>query len=118
MTLRRREYIGEAKKETYASAQVKILDILEKHGWKVKRGLKIPHATKGDVKLWFKKQAIYASGSGQAMGSALSLQHIDPKKLADPRVVPLKLSQYMEKEAQAMVDSLEKRDRPVKRSIY
>lgn len=108
--LRHRAYLSE-KKETFASAQLKILDILEKQGWKVKRGLKIPHATKGDVKLWFKKQAIYASGSGQAMGSARSLTHIDPRKLADPRVDPGKLSRYMEKEAQGLVDTLDRIDR-------
>jgi hypothetical protein len=37
---------------------------LESEGWKVKKDLKVPHATSpnGDIRLWFKPQAIWMSG--------------------------------------------------------
>lgn len=53
--------IVEAEKKTHAQGQKDALDALEKRGWKVARGLKIPHAThpEGDVRLWFKPQAVH-----------------------------------------------------------
>lgn len=78
--LRSRSYVFEAKGPTYAEAQKQVKDMLREHGWTVKDGLKVPHATKGDVRLWFKKQAVYASGAKQQLGAARSL-NINLKKL-------------------------------------
>jgi len=103
--LRYRTYLAE-KKETFASAQVKLLSWLESAGWAVKKGLKIPHATKGDVKLWFKKQAVYASKPSLQFGSARSL-HIDPRKYVDPKFSPEKVVNFLYKQGKDLVDHLD-----------
>lgn len=53
-----------AKRPTFAAAQAAILDALAADGWTVVRGLKVPHATKGPVRLWFKPQAVYKEKLG------------------------------------------------------
>lgn len=53
-----------AKKPTFAEKRTELLDFLARNGWKLSdRNLKIPHATSpsGEVRLWFKPQAIYYS---------------------------------------------------------
>lgn len=57
------------KHETFAQARERILTDLETRGWTVRtRGtagkLKVPHATNGQLRLWFKAQAVYASFGG------------------------------------------------------
>lgn len=46
---------------TFQAARSAILDDLQRRGWKVVSGLKIPHATSphGQLRLWFKAQAVY-----------------------------------------------------------
>jgi len=52
-----------AKRKTFAQARSEILDRLQSSGWALKRNLKVPHATSpdGDLRLWFKTQAVYAT---------------------------------------------------------
>lgn len=67
--------LKEAKRPTFQAAKEAILDYLQKEGWTVQRNLKVPHATspKGDLKFWFKTQAVYVSaGKGTALGDASS----------------------------------------------
>lgn len=74
--------LQEAKRRTFKKAKEEIVDYVEKHGWKVKRHLKVPHATSphGDVRLWFKPQAIYFSGGeGTSLNQARSI-HGDIRK--------------------------------------
>jgi hypothetical protein len=61
--------------KTYSQAHKDLLNYLEKQGWSVSKGLKIPHATSpdGELRLWFKPQAIYdSSGSPHTFGRARS----------------------------------------------
>ena len=46
---------------TFPKARAAIEDALERHGWSLTRGLKIPHATSpnGRLRFWFKAQAVY-----------------------------------------------------------
>lgn len=66
------EELDEAR-ETFKAAAARIMDHLEKEGWKVQRHLKIPradapgHAYMDAVTLWFKKQAIYYATSHPGM---------------------------------------------------
>ncbi len=64
-----------AKRPTFKAAKQAVMDHLEKQGWTVKRGLKVPHATSpdGDVKLWFKAQAIHHSHPSAGFGAARSV---------------------------------------------
>lgn len=105
MNLRRRSYMSEAKKVTFVVAQEDIQDMLEKEGWKLKRALKVPHATKDGVRLWFKKQGIYASPEGLSFGSARSL-HIDPRKLIDPRFDSKQVSGFLYRKGKKLADLL------------
>lgn len=105
MRLRRRSYIGEArsKKMTYGMAQGELLDMLNSNGWTVKANLKIPHASKDGVRIWFKSQAIYASSDQVAFGSARSM-HLDPRKLA---TFPAeKVSGFLYRKGKEMADFL------------
>lgn len=52
------------KRPTFATTQRMLLDGLRRHGWTVIEGLKVPHATYGDVRLWFRPQAIYVNDPG------------------------------------------------------
>jgi hypothetical protein len=99
--------MGEAKLPTFKQAQADILDYLEKNGWTVKRGLKIPHATKDGVKLWFKKQAIYASNAQLQFGSARSLTWIDPRKISGPGFNPKKVADYLFQQGKKHADFLD-----------
>ena len=64
---------------TFAAARAALLDHLEREGWRVARGLKVPHATsrgwgRDVVRIWFKPQAVYWScGEGGSVGQARSL---------------------------------------------
>lgn len=70
-----------SKRPTFAAAKAALLDHLERAGWKVSRGLKVPHAThpafrgtSGAVRIWFKPQALYYScGEGTTLNMARSL---------------------------------------------
>lgn len=61
--------------ETFAKAKIRIMSELVSEGWEVKSGLKIPYAMKGNVRIWFKPQAIYW-GFGNNFGDARSM-HIE-----------------------------------------
>lgn len=83
---------GKAKKapKTYKQAQDQVLEHMRQKGWAVVAHLKIPHATKGEVRFWFKPQAIYVSkgASMKDFGSARSMwakdyRFIDPKEFAE-----------------------------------
>jgi hypothetical protein len=52
---------GRANPRTFVQARQDILLDLQRRGWKVDGGLKIPHATNpsGELRLWFKPQAVY-----------------------------------------------------------
>jgi len=68
---------------TFKAARAAALDYLAAGGWTVKRGLKVPHATApgGDVRLWFKPQAVYLSiGDRHRLGDARSL-HVDIRRM-------------------------------------
>lgn len=77
--------VKKPKRPTFNAARAEILDYLDKKGWDVKSNLKVPHATSpmGDVRLWFKSQAVYYTfnnsprrrrvGSGHPMKAAMSL---------------------------------------------
>lgn len=58
--------------ETYKDATSRLLSELAALGWEVKANLKVPHATLGDVKLWFRPQAVYVSPASLPMNSAHS----------------------------------------------
>lgn len=58
---------------TYAQAQVRMLDYLQKEGWTVMRYLKMPYATHKDgIRLWFNTQSVYISRD-KIYGNARSL---------------------------------------------
>jgi hypothetical protein len=75
------------KQRTYAQIQAAVLEGLDKMGWEVKRGLKIPHATDPSrrLRLWFKPQSIYYDidngGRGNFNFASARSVHIDPKRL-------------------------------------
>lgn len=52
------------KKPTFAEARKTLLEALDEEGWVVAADLKIPHATKGKMRLWFMSQAIYTNDAG------------------------------------------------------
>jgi DNA-directed RNA polymerase subunit RPC12/RpoP len=62
-------------KQTYAQAQQDIVAGLQKDGWSIKAGLKIPQALSpdGSYKLFFKAQAIYLGKGDSDLGGARSL---------------------------------------------
>lgn len=67
---------GEAKRPTFQAAKAAILAYLQQQGWKVNPHLKVPHATSpdGELRLWFKAQAVYYSwGDKHTLGDARSL---------------------------------------------
>ena len=77
--------------KTFKQAKREILAYLADHGWTVKDNLKIAHATNnyGDVRLWFKSQAIYIECGGKPFrfGDARSFtsdsRDVDPEGLAE-----------------------------------
>jgi hypothetical protein len=73
------------KGPTFAAARNAVLDKLQKDGWKLSdRSLKIPHATSpdGQVRLWFKSQAVYYTfGNAHSMNGARSL-HSDLRTMS------------------------------------
>jgi hypothetical protein len=81
------------KLPTYADAQASLMGYLKDKGWKVvdsklgykgKETMKVPHATSpsGDLRLWFKSQAVYFStkDGGHDMKGASSL-HTDIRSI-------------------------------------
>ncbi len=79
-----------ARRRTFAQARADILDRLRQKQWTVKANLKIPHATSpdGDVRLWFKPQAVhFTCGVSHQAGDArtimydLDIRKVDPDKL-------------------------------------
>ena len=84
-------------RRTFKQAHSEILDYLRDQGWAVKAHLKIPHATDpwGELRLWFKKEAIYFEcGSPFRFGDARSL-HVDARE-----VNPAGLVAYVEEYCQ------------------
>ena len=70
---------SEAKRPTLKAAKAAILSYLQREGWAVKPHLKVPHATSpdGELRLWFKAQAVYYSwGNSHSLNGARSL-HTD-----------------------------------------
>jgi hypothetical protein len=64
------------KAKTYTQAQSDLQDHLAQSGWKVTKGLKVPYAQKGDVRLWFKPQAIhFTKGNKHSLGDARTLTY-------------------------------------------
>lgn len=65
----------EESKRTYAQAQADIMAGLQKDGWTIKPGLKVPQALSPDssYKLFFKAQAIYLAKGDSDLGGARSL---------------------------------------------
>jgi len=60
--------------KTYAQAKTEILNRLEGAGAKLSsRSLKVPHATAGRVRFWFKPQSIYWATGTNDLGSARSM---------------------------------------------
>lgn len=71
--------VQEAKRPTFQAAKAAVLSYLQREGWDVKPHLKVPHATApdGELRLWFKSQAVYYSwGNKHTLGDARSL-HTD-----------------------------------------
>jgi hypothetical protein len=83
------------KKPTFKKAQQAIRDDLRSQGWKVKEGLKVPHATRSDdgVRLYFKPQAIHYAVGDLRFKNAASL-HIDPRDVTAEDVL-VRLTQMM-----------------------
>ena len=74
---------------TFQAARDAVLDYLKGEGWKVVGGLKIPHATSpdGEVRLWFKAQAVYYSkGSPHEFRMARSV-HSDIRTMTPEKFV-------------------------------
>ena len=85
--------IDEAAGKTYVQARDEILKYLGANRWKLSNlKLKIPHATSpyGNLRLWFRKQAIYYSVGGgrtpHSLGDASSL-HVDIRNLTPEQFV-------------------------------
>ena len=78
--------------KTFDAAHDASMAHLEKEGWKVKRGLKTPHATSPDGKhrLWFKGQSIHHTHSktgSHNVGDAHSLHLYDLKNTSPEDVL-------------------------------
>ena len=74
---------------TYAEAKAIHLQNLAALGWTVKPNLKVPHATSrdGQVRLWFKPQAVWASyGVGHELGNARSI-FVDTKTANTQQII-------------------------------
>lgn len=70
--------------ETYAQAGTRIRATLSVCGWTIADdGRKVPHATSpdGNVRLWFKSQAVYYTHRIHKMGEARSL-HLEIRDLS------------------------------------
>lgn len=84
------QQINEAR--TFAIARADILSELDKNGWNLSPlNLKIPHATSpdGDLRLWFKTQAVYFTKSlerrhnfknARTISYDLDIRKVDPAK--------------------------------------
>lgn len=53
-----------SKRPTFDVQRQRLLDGLRALGWAVVSGLKVPHASMGDSRLWFKTQAVYLNDLG------------------------------------------------------
>lgn len=70
--------------KTFVAARQEILDYLKGQGWELSGALKIPHATSpgGDLRLWFKAQAVYYTEGHHTFGDARALSYdLDIRKL-------------------------------------
>lgn len=93
---------SEAKRPTFKAAKEALMRYLSKQGWTIKTGLKVPYATHpdGDLRLWFKKQAIYYSlGNMHSMKGAHST-HVDVRGMS-----PAEFVKDVEKSARTPVKS-------------
>jgi hypothetical protein len=72
-------------KKTFNEVRYWILNYLEMMHWTVKRDLKVPHATSpnGEVRLWFKTQAIYMNDPGS-----------DPRNFANTHSISSDMREY------------------------
>lgn len=70
--------------KTYAQAKSDILKHLATEGWQVSdASLKVPHATLGNLRLYFKAQAVYfTQGERHTLGDARTVSYdLDTRKL-------------------------------------
>lgn len=70
--------------KTYAQAKSDILSHLANNGWQVSdTSLKVPYATRGSLRLWFKAQAVYfTQGNRHTLGDARTVSYtLDTRKL-------------------------------------
>lgn len=58
--------------ETYKASHLRLLKELKDKSWTVKDNLKIPYASNGKYRLWFKKEAIYF-GCSSSINDARSM---------------------------------------------
>jgi len=80
-----------AKSKTFSEARTGLMDYLAKEGWKLSdRSLKVPHATSpdGDLRIWFKPQAIWFSVGGRhnlqgARSIHTDIRHTEPVKVVE-----------------------------------
>lgn len=85
--------------KTYSQAKADIIAHLKNNGWVMSdASLKVPHATRGTVRLWFKAQSVYASkvtysGQSHTLGNAHSV-FCDIRKLSPEQFVS-HVEQYM-----------------------
>ena len=89
-------YAPRVAKLTFLQARANIEDALERHGWSLTRGLKIPHATSpnGRLRFWFKPQAVYYTtisgsrvdrhqyGNARTLEYDFDIREQDPEKFA------------------------------------
>lgn len=82
--------IRTAKTKTYKEAQAELVEYLEGKRWKFSGwNLRVPYATSpdGDIRLWFKAQAVYvSSGPKHKFGDARSVP-ADVKRDSPEKVV-------------------------------
>jgi hypothetical protein len=76
---------------TYAQARTEFMNYLQREGWTLMRGLKIPHAThESGIRLWFNTQSVYI-GNDKNYGNARSL-FVDIRKEKFSEIVYLAMS--------------------------
>jgi hypothetical protein len=75
------------KKPTFAQVRQVIFDHLVKERWKLAPNLKVPHATspEGDVRLWFKAQAVYGNANGSTDMKDAHSWVSDLREFVDPK---------------------------------
>ena len=86
--------------ESLEQVRAELTDYLDRNGWTVKRGLKIPHATRDDglLRLWFKPQAVWYSEVGSPqLNHEFKYARTIAYDLDVRKIAPEKLVQYLNK---------------------